>query len=798
MNLNILQRRPILFRVLLVIVLPCLIALVSLRLRFNASLPDQQYAQGSFAKYIGASITRDSRGVPDIIGTDLSELFFGLGLAHAQDRIWQMELLRRRAGGRLSEVFGYDKLIADKFSRTLGFYRWAEQDFQVLSPQTHALLKAYSDGVNHWLQQPDSLPIELRLTDIQPEPWSSIDSLAIWKLLAFEMSGSFRDDLLHFQLTQLFGLSNAEVLLSQYKSSSLLSVNAERYADIGYVSNVEESLLKLAKLEQDFALSQSELEGDVWAVSAELSANGRALLANTLNHPANIPATFYLANMQSPEMQLKGMTLPGVPAVLFGHNQHLAWGGNKASVKTQFLQVEQLGSQSADFEFKGKRLLLQEWRENIGIKADFPSALRNPLPDMQWAARQTQNGPLISDVLETSLPISLSWPGFSGKDRSFEAVLEISFADNWEKFRQASYKLSAPALTYLFADKQGNIGLQVAGDIPEQTNDWSCLVFPDEAEQISTYVASEKLPSEFNPEQGWLISKVSFADKASPLSQSILGDKRGQSWLAGIRQERIAQLVNDQISQGKKLSESTLATMQQDVFSPLAARLTPILLQQVPKSSPHQPLLERLRNWDYVTDKDSVPTTIYRMWLEAFGQALLLQVGVTNNPAQVKARKSVDWVQFLPQDYVYRVLNTEQHTLCGTSGCEELVNKALDSTVKQLTQLMGDDLDDWRWGDIHQIAYQHPFFGEVNILQLFFNRQISHGGGAGTINPGVSVYQPGLGFIQKQVSGYRSVTELDEAISMFQTIGTGQSSNVLSPWYDSAIHEHHNNESYAQ
>ncbi len=786
------EKHPILFRAMLFVVAPIALGLIGLRLNYNASLPESEYALGAFPGNPKLGIVRDDNGVVYIDTDSLDSAFFGLGVSHAQDRLWQMEVQRRRAAGTMAEIYGYSKLSADKFSRTIGFYQLAEQDLNTLSPKSHFILQAYTKGVNHWLDTVSQLPLEFSVMGVSPKPWQIIDSLAVFKLYAFEMSGHFQNDLARLQLTRLLG---SEAVALMFPDAGKPPKALAKIVPSVVKDEIDGSAMAdLLALQQDFTLGRSGIGSSAWVVSPSLSQINAPMLANDLHFGSKIPATFYLAHLQGGENQLFGVTLPGVPVVLFGYNQHIAWGGARMPADTQDLFIESINPLK-DNEYR----VGEDWRtmtlrqESIAVKADFPSMLRNRLPALKWTVRSTKNGPLLSDILDTaSLPMSLRWTGARGSDSSFDAMLSVNLASDWPSFRAATAKLVAPAITFVYGDKAGNIGMQAAGDVPiRQSGDGS---YPVPARN-GVYdwqgtIDKNQMPFEHNPKKGWLATanqRMTGTDYAYFISQD---------WAPSGRYDRITALVKQQTAQGGKLGLTDLAAMQQDQYTGLGAKLLPLMTKMVANNPSRQQALTSLEGWDFVADSDSINTTIYMLWRAQFID-LLFHSSMFQDAREVAGSKDLaHYLHTLAPDFVYRLLSAPDPVLCRKNSsdkkaCSELLGKALDQTLVELSKLLGSDMDDWTWSEAHQIIYRHSIFGDVNILNTYFNRQTSHGGVSDTVNPGTGLYSSGEGFVQSIVPSFRGVYSLGKKTTSRHSLSTGQSGNVLSQYYDDSIDEHH-------
>ena len=422
---------------------------------FRASLPRGSGEISVSGLAAPVSIVRDRDGVPHIYAESDADAGFALGFVHAQDRLWQLEMNRRIGAGRLSEVFGETTLETDQFLRTLGLHRAARSATQHLSPETMELLVAYAAGVNAWLDSGRGLPPEFTILGVTPEPWTVVDSLAWMKMMSWDLSNDWDLELLRLRLVQAVGESRAAELLPSVPEDAATILDA-----VQLPAEQADAMLALDdRLRDDYRLRGLDVGSNSWVVSGAATASGLPILANDPHLGARIPSIWYLAEMHGDRLHVSGATLPGVPGVILGRNQRIAWGLTNLNPDVQDLYVERIDSADANRYRSGDAWLpMTVVEELIGVKGRDA-----PIP---WAAHATRHGPLLSDVVDAPVPVALRWTALDPDDTSLDALLSINWAESWQDIRAAMRRFVTPSQNFVYADVDGHIGYFGPGRIP--------------------------------------------------------------------------------------------------------------------------------------------------------------------------------------------------------------------------------------------------------------------------------------------------------------------------------------------
>jgi penicillin G amidase len=388
-------------------------------------------------------IYRDTRGIPHIYASNLSDAYHALGFTHAQDRFAQMELMRRHGNGRLAEVIGARALPSDRFMRTLGFNRLVEVQFLTLSAPSRAALQAYTDGVNGWLENRRStLPLEMIAMGYTPEPWRPEDSLIWGRIMAMWLSGNWRTEFLRLQMSSKLSPEQINALWPQIDFREEIKQNLGAFLP-----------KNAAKLLDLFPQVSNSGASNSWVIDGAKTKSGKPILANDPHLGFLAPIMWYLADINTPDHRITGGTVPGVPFVVLGHNRKIAWGVTSTHPDLQDLFIETV-TKDGYLSPAGPKAFLER-KETIKVKG---------ANDIEITVRQSRHGPIISDVLPDlkkalgpAQVIALSATFLRPNDQSPDAYFGINKAASLGEFKQALKQLDAPHLSMTYADTAGNI-----------------------------------------------------------------------------------------------------------------------------------------------------------------------------------------------------------------------------------------------------------------------------------------------------------------------------------------------------
>ena len=716
-------------------------------------------------------IARDASGVPHIYATTDHDAFFALGYVHAQDRMWQMEFQRRIGAGRLSEILGEEALQTDKALRTLGMYRAAQAAWPALDRNTQAAVQAYTDGVNAWIDARHVLPPEFLILGVKPSRWTVIDSTVWAKMVAWTLGGNYGLELLRMRLARELGPEHAAQLLPAAPSAGPTILGGQA------LEQTVDGLLALdTHLRRDLHLGGLGVGSNSWVVGGKRSKSGLPLLANDPHLDASIPSTWYLAELHGDKLHVVGATMPGLPAVVIGHNDNIAWGATALTGDEQDLYLERINPDNPDqYDVEGRWVDMTIVEEPIYVKGAAQPVV--------WKARSTRHGPLLSDVSSRPpSPMAIRWTGLEPNDTTPDSYIKINYASNWEEFNQALSSYVAPTLNFIYADHAGNIGYKATGKLPIRSKGEGMAPVDgwDSGHEWDGWIPFDKLPAAFNPPNGYIVTANNRVSSQAP-TYFISND-----WDVTYRAQRITDLIEQLGNGDRKLTADDFATIQGDQLSLQAKELLPVLLQVAPADARQTEALRYLESWDAVTAADSVATTIYEAWVIQMTQTILKD--------KLGGPLYEELVERAHPIFLASVLRTADSWWCDAiqtktvEDCPSVARDALSRALADLETRLGADMAAWQWGKLHRVQFPHMPFADVSYLRGFFQREIANGGDDYTVD--IAPIAPTEPYLQYHIPSYRQIVDLSDWANSRYMHAPGQSGNVLSGHYDDLLKQH--------
>jgi penicillin amidase len=752
-------------------------------------------------------IVRDADAIPHIFAATKADALFGLGYAHAQDRLWQMEFQRRIGYGRLSEIFGATTLPQDRFLRTVGFGRAAKAAWESTPEWARQQINAYVSGVNAFLSthHGTELPLEFSLLRVEPEAWSGSDVIVWVKMMAWDLSANYALELLRHDLVRTVGAERMAALMPPYARDGLSILGGGKAGEPGESADVARTTRPTHPAHTTYsttaaltsALAQGvpavsafllgggateALGSNNWVVDGTRTASGKPLLANDPHLGTHVPSTWYLAHMSAPDFDVIGATLPGAPAVALGRNRSIAWGATNVAADVEDLYRERLDESGTAVEFRGARTPVIVIPETIHIRGARP---------VQLAVRVTPHGPLVSDAINATNaslvlpagapkpppvePLAFRWTALDNDDSTIASFLQLNDARNWEQFTDALRSFIVPSQNFVYADVEGHIGYYAPGRIPIRASGdgsrpaegWS-----GEAEWTG-WVPFDQLPHLYDPPSHVIVTanhRPAPADYRYHL---------GLEWVEPYRAQRITDLLQGTA----KLTPDDFARIQADTISLHARTLLPLLLAHVrPESKADRQAVESLRQWNGDATAGSGAEAIFEAW---FYVLVPLMVGDDLGPLIKDYRSRFSFAT----RFVVQTLNDPKAAAwcddvktARVDTCDEAVTFALSRAVADLTRRLGSDLTRWRWDAVHRAVFPHSGLDALQALRPFLSRSVPNGGDWSTVNVGpVDVDHP---FEQHSVPGYREIIDLSPANDSRFAIDVGQSGHPMSAHYD--------------
>lgn len=669
-----------------------------------------------------AEIARDGFGVPHVDAASMEDAAFAMGLVHAQDRLWQMELTRRVAAGRISEFAGKEGLQADRLVRRVGLFRVAREEAALLGLEAKQMLEAYAAGVNSVINSERPLPLEFRLLHLRPEPWQPVHSIAAGKLLAFALSLNWEAEMQRLSLLRALGPERAAQLDLTYPGANP-TIIAESVAEIGAATGdaVRDMFLEAARwIPLTVGASNS------WVVSGARTVSGRPLLCNDPHLTPSVPSTWYAAHVRAgDDFESTGVTTPGLPFVLIGHNRHVAWGFTNSFADCQDLVIEEFDSASAQHYrtergFEPARLI----REIIHVK-DASDELEEVVV--------TRHGPVIGRVDDPARNVwrglALQWTALTPGGAS-ESMLRLQRAADWRSFREALAPIDAPSQNAVYADDQGHIGYFLCGRIPKRRRLPSGLPVPGWTGDATweRFLAVDEVPQLLDPPDGIIVTA----------NNRIVGDDFpeyiGSDYMNGYRALRITEILAAELAMDREM----MAAAQMDVVCPPARDV----IRMLHRLSFAHPAAERWRrllvSWDARMLPDRKEPTVYEAFMRRLAEHALRPLageywGLASGDALTHAifDYPVNLAGRVTPWLLERWESGDESLFDGTATWAEVAGRAMDDALGDLRKTLGRWR--WSWGRAHALPLVHPI-GRRRPLGLIFNAgRIPVGGSLDTV-----------------------------------------------------------------
>ena len=722
-------------------------------------------------------VTRDAHGVPTIEAATLEDLFVAQGYITAQDRLWKMDVLRRFAAGELSEVLGEETLKIDHEQRVLGLRAAARKSLQSTTPRDRLYFDAYARGVNAFIESHGgSLPIEFRILKYRPKPWQAEDSIVIANQMVKDLNFyTFRDAL---DREKILGKLGPELTFDLYVNRSwhdrpptVMREDLNQQPNQGDSGDEDDeddapdnSVTKhRSHTEEIWAQQRPEAVNgsNNWVVSGTHTVTGKPLLSNDMHLGHQMPNLWYEAHLKSGDFDVAGVTLPGMPYVIVGHNQRIAWGFTNVGPTVTDAFIENLNAQGA-YQTPHGWQQPEDRTEVIHVKGK---------PDVNLDVKITRHGPIITDILPgETRSVALRWTLYDGLRMPF---FDVDAAQNWEEFRKAFSMLDAPGQNAVYADVDGNIGYQATGRVPiRAAGDGGLPVSgADDSHEWTGYIPFDKLPKIYNPSSGVIATANGrITPDGYPFSISA-------TWEAPWRTERIYHVLES----GRKFATSDMLALQTDIHSEndlfAAERFVYAIDHAVKPSLRLKQAADLMRNWDgRMLSGSAAPTIAVRSEEEL--TRLLLEPRLGPAPEDPKQQETtLSWKTYHWQMRTVWLQNILLHQPKRWlpekySNYDELISAAVEAAISN--PAAPHDLASWHWGTFNAIDLEHPVLGKIPLVRRW-------------AAPGVHE-QSGSGYTVKAVTPHHGPSErftanladLDQ--STLNTV-TGQGGNFLSPYY---------------
>ena len=705
-----------------------------------------------------AEVLRDSYGVPHIYAQTAHDLFYLQGYVTAQDRLFQMDLYRRAGEGRLAEVLGEPGLDSDKQFRTFGLARAAAQELPLLRDETRENLSAYADGVNKFLEgHGDSLPLEFVILGYRAERWSTLDSLVVAKLQAYDAANNLDQELLRAGLASRFGTGVLATLMPD-PSGRAATVDEHAWAAVApYVSAGASSPVAFLPRAGEGAGS------NCWVLAGSRTATGKPILAGDPHLAVRNPSIWYEIGLEGAGYKLVGFSFAGIPGIVIGHNDRIAWSFTYAYTDTQDLFVEhQDPTDPRRYEYKGQFETATFVREKIDVKGRADPVIVD--------VAITRHGPIVTPVLEgQTAPLALRWTALD-PGRLLDFVFGLARAGSWQDFRAAAADFSGAAVSACYADVDGHIGYQLIGQLPARKGDGRMPVPGWTGEYDWTGVLPlDANPTLFDPPGGMIVN-ANDRPTQDPRNAAYVGE-----WDPGFR----ATYITQRLAGLAKADLPAMSALQTEYASTPVARWREVILAASPKTDLQRRAQQLVRDWDGTLAAQSGGAAVTEAWLvhmlartfeDKLGDALYVEYLGHGRPVfalyELLGRPNDPWFSDAGDPSV--------------RGRDGLSTVALEDATRELVARFGTDTAKWRWGDVHTITFAHPL--AIGPLALLLNiGPLPRAGDGFSVNNGA--YDPGKPYKQTTNASERMIADLSDLDRSLSVTPEGESGQPGSKYW---------------
>lgn len=721
---------------------------------FLAPLPSHTGSDKISGLASDVRVLRDEHGVPHIFADTFNDAYAALGYVHASDRLFQMEMMRRAGAGRLSELLGRDLINYDRKMRALGFYTKTESYYKSLSAEARSALDAYASGVNAYLSK-KNYPAEFTLLKMTPAPWQPWDGLIWAKMMAWQLSGNWEDEVLREQLLHTQELSKEQIgalypptdhnVPSTMKPLEWIKKNKQRAAqELLKVPAIAAQLSALKAYEPSRATPFDHLPrtaSNAYVIGGEHTSNHKPILANDPHLQLQSPILWYLARIITPQGSMKGATAPGLPFFPLGQNSHVAWGFTTSNIDV------------ADITF------IPESAKNFSVRTEIIHVKDDN--DVSLMVEENDQGIVLTNHVDSISAITprgkkalLQFTGFNKNDKTAQALFDINYAKNASAVEAAIKNYTAPPQNLVYADDENHIGYIAVGAVPKRSNDGFYA-----GENTLWRGVMAQTPRLKDPGMGVILTaNQAIVDDTSCRAFSCAF---ARDWAEPYRAMRLEQWFDDELSRRVPFDVNRASAPMLDITSVAAQRFLPTMLDAVHgKTADEAEMIAALSQWDGRMERGRAEPLIYHAWLDAL-MSMQLRDAYTAD---------VTWP---------RMWALEHQVIPNIT-----LNMAFDKAVKGLRERHGAQWKQWRWGDEHVAPLTHPVWSHVPVLKDWTSLQIATDGDGHTLRraaPG-DYEKP---FEVQHGAGYRGVYDLGDPTQSLFMIAGGQSGQIFSRDYGS-------------
>ncbi|SMO97046.1 penicillin acylase family protein [Gracilimonas mengyeensis] len=730
----------------------------------------------------------DNYGTPHIYANQEADLYFALGYIHAQDRLWQMTLSQIAAEGRFAEFFGNDEELIqlDKYQRTIGIWKIAEQLEKELNEEELAILEAYSSGVNRFIDENSNrLPVQFALADMEPLRWNPVRTLAVSRLMAWELNMSWWSEITYGYLRDNLPPEYFQDLQLEFPDDAPTTLNE------GETRGLTASLMPMLQQEVD-RRNMLEIEGtrvgsNGWVVDGSKTDSGYPLLAGDPHLGLDMPGKWYEVHLNLNGNDVSGATIAGVPAVIIGQNDEMAWSFTSIMSDDTDFFVEQV-----DPEDRG-RVVSDSLNDSTAVYQPFTKEREiikvKEADDQSFEIRYTKHGPVISDIypapeLTDDKVISMQWTGHQ-LTNEMRTLYQINWAENFQEFKEALPTYGVPGLNLFYGDVEGNIAMYSVAKLPKRSGNPITLREGWAPEQDwQGFIPFDEMPKVINPEDGWI------ANANNKITTDSYPHYIATFWEPPSRIERIEEML----TANQIVNTNDFQELQNDTYSSFAAKLTPRILNIIKNQNAYDFSMpvSYLENWNFEYGLKSTAASIFDVFfLKLTENTLKDELGET-------AYTNFIHYQTIPVRTLTSLIETESVlfddvTTQQVETKNEIVIQSMQDAILFLSDSLGSEPFEWRWEQLHTLTLSPPLFGRAasdpeapTALKMIVDNVLSHGpydvpGHGMSVNNGQYLWNNPFNMVLGP--SIRRISDLSDMSRSMSILPTGQSGNPLSEHY---------------
>ena len=774
--------KKILIRTAVVIAGLLVVASIALFFWLRSSVSDYHGEQALPGLSADVTIMRDENGIAHIFAQTLDDAYAGLGFAHAQDRLWQLELMKRVSGGRLAEIIGEDGLEYDYLAHTLNLAEMGRITGERMNQETKAAIASYASGVNAYIDSHSGAwPLEFILLGVEPSHWTETDSLVMAGIGMFGMP-NWEEELVNARLASLVGQDRLQEFLPAYPADAPVTHDPQDRSP-------ETEITRKFPTMSSWPFRAGGFSSNTWAIHGSRTRTGKPILASDPHGGLSAPTDYYLARVVGPDFEVMGATWPGLPGFMLGTNGYIAWGLTDMMADVTDLFVEKFAGDNSYYTPDGKAPIITR-EAIIRVKGQ---------EDRIIEVRETRHGPIISDFHEEAANVAeeLARGNAKGANETFaiayasdarthgnlmtQAMVGLAKARNWDEFEAAlsSYEFQH---NFSFAAVDGSVGMISAARMPERKPAADGLQPApgwDGKHDWLGILGTEAMPRTLNPAKGFIFNgnnKLEPEDYPYVLSHG---------YSPPYRAIRAGELLSGQ----NQHDMDSVQAMQLDVTSAAAQQILPLLLQVDTPTQRAGEAVSMLRGWDGRMSGENAEPLIYTAWIKALSHSIYAD----------ELGEMFDEVLDTRISFLTNVLREnsawcDDTTTVDRENCAIQLSNSLETALSELEQHHGNDMSEWRWSDAHQAHFSNMIFSGIPLLSKFSEAYVGVGGNTRTLNNAKADFNQPDSFPVTFGSRYRQIIDLSDLANSRFIIAPGISGNIFSPYYKHLVDKWANGE----